>query len=84
MNTTLYWLTPVLWAIGILLPAIGVLSLILFGMVRSRIDRLEEHMNTRLQTLGHEDREVRQQIHGIFHMMLEIQKECHRVLRDEG
>lgn len=67
-----------MWAVGILLPAVGVLSLILFNMLLNRVNRFEEHVLQRLQTLSTEDRETRQQITGMYHLMLEIQKDCHK------
>ncbi len=76
MKNTQDWFTIFIWAVGILLPAVGILSLVLFNMLLNRINRLEEHVQQRLQSLVHEDRDIQQQITGIYHLMVQIQKDC--------
>ena len=61
--SALDWLIPAMWAVGILLPALGILGVVLFNVIHRR-----------LISLGHENRELHQRIDRVYLMVVDIQK----------
>ena len=47
---------------------------IIYNSLTSRIDRLEQQLQDRLRTLGHEDRDIRSQIQGLSQLLIQAVK----------
>ena len=59
------WISILMGILGIGLTITIALLRVLYFSLLSRINRLEEMIETRLRTLIHEDRDIRNQIQGI-------------------
>lgn len=59
------WISVVMGILGIGLTVTIALLRVLYSSLLSRINRLEETIETRFRTLIHEDRDIRNQIQGM-------------------
>ena len=74
--------TLLLYFAGIMLAAIAALA----GLVWAQLNNKIENLNIRLRTLGHEDRDIRNQINGVMTTLVEhlSNTENKQALEDEN